>query len=191
MIIESWLRPDIENKFINVTHFTICRQDLATLNNYNVTKRGGGICIYAKSTISFTEIEDAVFKINNSNLELLSIKLNIEKVRPIYLIALYRPPAGLLQPLSDHLNELFDQLAMARKYYVILGGDFNIDYQKYSTNRKILKDFENRFGLTQMIYNKTRPLHSNTTVDLIFTNNPSFMKVGSLELTLVTICLFI
>ena len=112
------------------------------------------------------------------------MKLNIEKVRPIYLIALYRPPSGSLQPFSEYLNELFDQIALTRKYDVILGGDFNIDYQKWSANRKILKDFENRFGLTQMIHEKTRPLHSNTTVDLIFTNNPSFMKVGSLDLNI-------
>ena len=137
--------------------------------------------MYIKSSLSFTELEEPTFKVNNSDLELLSIRLNFEKVRPIFLVALYRPPAGLLQPFSEHLNELFDQIALTRKYDVILGGDFNIDYQICSANRKILKDFENRFGLSQMIHEKTRPLHSNTTVDLIFTNNPSFMKVGSLD----------
>ena len=184
VILESWLRPDIDDNFIKVMHFTTCRQDRATLNNYHVTKRGGGICIYVKSSISFTEIDGAVFKINNSDLELISMKLNIENVRPIYLIALYRPPAGSLQSFSEHLNTLFDQITLIRKYDVILGGDFNIDYQRCSASRKILKDFEYRFGLTQMIQDKTRPLHSNTTVDLIYTNNPSFMKTGTLDLNI-------
>ena len=184
VILESWLRPDIENKFIDVPHFTTCRQDRATLNNYHITKRGGGICIYVKSSLSFTELEEKLYKINNSDLELLTLKLNIEKVRPIFLIALYRPPAGLMQPFSEYLNALFEQIAVTRKYDVIIGEDFNINYQKCSGNRIFLKDFENRFGLTQMVKEKTRPLYSDSTVDLILTNNPSFMKVGSLDLNI-------
>ena len=146
IILESWLRPDIENKFVNIPFFTTCRQDRATLNNYHVTKRGGGICIYVRSSLSFTEIEGNVSQINNSDLELLTMKLNLDYVRPIFLIALYRPPSGLMQPFGEHLNALFEHIAIIRKYDVILGGDFNIDYQKCSLNRKVLKDFENRFG---------------------------------------------
>ena len=86
--------------------------------------------------------------------------------------------------ISEHLNALFEQIAVTRKYDVIIGGDFNINYQKCSGNRNFLKDFENRFDLTQMVKEKTRPLYSDSTVDLILTNNPSFMKVGSLDLNI-------
>ena len=182
VILESWLRPDIENKFINVSQYTLCRQDCATLNNYNLPKRGGGICIYVRNSISFIELDGAPSQINNSVLELVSIKLNIENVRPIFLISVYRPLSGLIQPFSNHLIQLSDELAIHRKYDVICGGDLNIDYRRCSPNKKVLKVLENRFGLSQMITDKTRPLYSDAIIDQIFTNNPGFMKAGTLDL---------
>ena len=184
VLLESWLRPDIEDKFINVAHYTICRQDRASLNTYNLPKRGGGICTYVKSTLSFSEVSDDSYKVNNSDIEINTIRLNMENIRPIFIVALYRPPTGHTQPFSNHLTKLLDSMSTVRKYDVIIGGDFNIDYQKPSPNRKILKDLEHSFGLTQMIKEKTRPLYSNTTVDLILTNNPSFMKTGTLDLNI-------
>ena len=132
----------------------------------------------------FVELEEDFFKINNSDMELITLRLHVTNVRPIFLTALYRPPSGQIQPFSNYLIQLFDRLSLNKKFDVILGGDFNIDYQKCSPNRKTLKDIESRFGLTQMVSEKTRPLYSDTTVDLIFTNNPNFMKTGSFDLNI-------
>ena len=112
------------------------------MNSYNLTKRGGGICVYVRSSISFVEMKEDHFKVNGPDLELITIRLTIENIRPIFIIGLYRPPAGLIQPFNNHLTLLFDKLALNRKFDVIFGGDFNIDYRKCSPNRKVLKDLE-------------------------------------------------
>ena len=137
VIVESWLRADIDNKFVKANDYTICRQDRAVLTNYNIPKRGGGICIYIKNTIPYTKVCDQFHTFNNDDLELITIRLDIKNVRPIYICAVYRPPTGNVTNFIHHITYLFDNLTLARKYDVYLGGDFNIDYAKPS--RKISK----------------------------------------------------
>ena len=182
VILESWLRADIDDKFIKVNNYSLCRQDRATLTRYNVPKRGGGICIYIKNTIPYTEVVDQFHKINNNDIELITIRLSFKTLRPIYICALYRPPSGNIKMFNNHLVNLFDNLTTAQKFDVFLSGDFNIDYAKASPNRKYLKDLEMRFSLSQLIYDKTRPLYSDSIVDLIFTNNPTDSTSGTLNL---------
>ena len=181
VILESWLRADIEDKFIKVGNYTVCRQDRTALTCYNVPKRGGGICIYIKNTIPFTEICDHYHKVNNDDLELTTIRLDIKNLRPIFICSIYRPPSGNIPNFNNHIVDLLDNLTPAGKYDVYLGGDFNIDYARATPNRKILKDIESRFSITQIINEKTRPLYSDTIVDLVFTNNPTDLTSGTLD----------
>ena len=182
IISESWLRADIDDNSVKVNNYLICRQDRAAMTNYNITKRGGGICIYIKNTIPFTELCDQLYKCNTDDLELVTVRLNIEKLRPILICAVYRPPSGCIATFNNHIISLLDNLSTSRKYDLYLGGDFNIDYLKPSPNRKYLKDLENSFSLMQVITEKTRPLYSNTIVDLIFTNNQADSTSGTLDL---------
>ena len=119
----------------------LCRQDRAALTNYNVAKRGGGICIYIKNTIPYTEICDPFHKINDNDLELVTVQLNIENLRPIYICAVYRPPTGCIVSFNSYIVCLLDNLTTARKYDLYLGGDFNIDYSKPSPSRKSSKRY--------------------------------------------------
>ena len=184
VILESWLRADIEDKFIKVNNYSLCRQDRATLTPYTVPKRGGVICMYLKNTIPYPELCRHLYKLNSDNIELMTIRLHCEKLRPIFICAIYRPPTGNTSNFNEHIVKLMDNIAPSRKYDVYIGGDFNIEYSKPSPHRKYLKDFENRFSLTQLIYNKTRPLHSNAIVDLIFKNNPSDSTSGTFDINI-------
>ena len=184
VIVETWLRADIDDKFVKASNYTICRQDRAVLTNYNIPKRGGGICIYIKNTIPYTKVSDQFHVVNDDDLELITIRLDIKNVRPIYICAVYRPPTGNIINFNNYIINLLDNLTLARKHDVYLGGDFNIDYAKPSPHRKLLKDLENRFSLSQVINEKTRPLYSDTTVDLIFTNNPTDLTSGTLDLNI-------
>ena len=114
----------------------------------------------------------------------MSIRLHIENLRPIYVCAFYRPSSGDIGNFNSHIVALLDNLTTDRKYDVYFGGDFNIDYAKASLNGKYLKNFESRFSLTQIVHNKTRPLYSDSIVDLIFTNNSIDMTTGTLDLNI-------
>ena len=127
---------------------------------------------------------DEYHKLNNDDIKLTTIRLDFEKLRPIFICALYRPPTGNIINFNDLVIELLDNLTPARKFDVFIGGDFNIDYARSSPNKKYLKELESRFGLTQMIHDKTRPLYSNTIVDLILTNNPTDTISGTLDLNI-------
>ena len=181
VITESWLREDVENKFVSSKNYIISRQDRATLNHYNITKRGGGICIYVHDSIPFSQVDIPGYNINNANLEMHTLKLNLKNLRPIFITAIYRPPAGLIEAFNNHMVDLLEDMSQTRKYDVFVGGDFNIDYTKCSPNRKVLKDLEYRFGLSQLITERTRPLYSDSIIDLIYTNNPDVSKSGTLN----------
>ena len=82
IILETWLRADIDNKFIKNNNYSTCRQDRATMTNYNVPKRGGGICIYIKNTIPYVLICDQSHTSNNEDLELMTIRPDITNFTP-------------------------------------------------------------------------------------------------------------
>ena len=54
--------------------------------------------------------------------------------------------------------ELLNIITLPRKADIFIGGDFNVDFNRNNDNRKILKEIESTFGLSQLITNKTRPL---------------------------------
>ena len=45
----------------------------------------------------------------------------------------------------------------------------------------MLKELEVEYGLTQLVNSNTRPLYSNTIIDLIFTNNKDFSHPGTIN----------
>ena len=61
---------------------------------------GGGVTLYIHDSVPFT-LYDAIC----SNVESLSIKLNIPYVRPILITTIYRPPSSLVY-LFPKLEEL-------------------------------------------------------------------------------------
>ena len=175
---ETWLREDITDNFINIRNYSLYRQDRAEMTSFNTTKRGGGIAIYIKNTIQYVVMDSNVFCYNTKDIESCCIKLIFERIRPIYIVAVYRPPSGSVHNFGKALVDTLDNLPATRNFDLFMGGDFNIDYEIPSPERTILKDIEKRFGLTQQIKKPTRPLYSNSIIDHIFTNNKDIITTG-------------
>ena len=91
---ETWLREDITDNFISIRNYSLYRQDRAEMTSFNTTKRGGGIAIYIKNTIQYVLMDSNVFCYNTKDIESCCIKLIFERIRPIYIVAVYRPPSG-------------------------------------------------------------------------------------------------
>ena len=146
-----------------------------------MVKKGGGICLYIKNTIPFETEWEGKVNCNNPNLEMLTVKLTIHNLRPFFVSAIYRPPSGSLLSFKQHMYDLLNVITLSWKVDVFIGGDFNIDYNRNNDNRKILREIEGTFGLAQLITKKTRPLYNNSTIDLIFVNNPDVTSSGTLH----------
>ena len=103
-----------------------------------------------------------------------SLKIWLPNVRPIFVVSIYRPPSGLTDNFKTHISNMLNDIVQTRKFDIYIGGDFNIDYKKNNPHKKLLKELEVEYGLTQ-------PLYSDTIVDLIFTNNKDFSHPGTIN----------
>ena len=184
IILESWLRPEIEDRMVRIKNYLLFRQDRAELTAYNTPKRGGGICMYIKNTIQFTALDGPIFLVNNANLEMASVQICLPNVRPIFVVSIYRPPSGSFDLFNNHMINVLNKITSYRMYDLYVGGDFNINYKVNSPARKILKDLEVQYDLFQLVQCNTRPLYSTSIVDLIFTNNKEFSHFGSIDLNI-------
>ena len=83
------------------------------------------------------------------------------------------------------LQLLCDSLPDRHLCDIIIGGDFNIDFRKSSSDKtKFLKSFMKKNTFTQTIEDSTRPLFNNNIIDLIFTNTNKLDSSGILDLNL-------
>ena len=128
---------------------------------------GGGVALYIHDSVPFT-LYDAIC----SNLESLTIKLNIPYVRPILITAIYRPPGSTVD-LFPKLEELLKSLE-PDDTEIIFMGDLNCDlFKTNDDDTKHIKKIYNMFKLRQMINQPTRVTgDTKTLIDHMATNRP-------------------
>ena len=181
VISESWLKPDIPNSLIEIEGYTLHRMDRKILNDRGFLKRGGGIIVYIKNSLAFDTVNGDLFNISNNDTELTTLCIKRPHTRRLYLISLYRPPTGKVRNCIDALDNCLKFLPFIDKSDIFLGGDFNIDFEKHrQENTKKLKHFALQYHLTQLIKDGTRPLQSDSVIDLIFSNCTNIQAAGIL-----------
>ena len=128
---------------------------------------GGGVALYIHDSVPFT-LYDAIC----SNVELLSIKLNIPYVRPILITTIYRPPGSLVD-LFPKLEELLKS-PEPDDTEIIFMGDLNCDLFKMNDNdTKHIKRIYNMFKLRQVINQPIRVTSdTKTLIDHMATDRP-------------------
>ena len=128
---------------------------------------GGGVALYIHDSVPFT-LYDAIC----SNLESLTIKLNIPYVRPILITTICRPPGSTVD-LFPKLEELLKSLE-PDDTEIIFMGDLNCDLFKTNDNdTKHIKKIYDMFKLRQMINQPTRVTgDTKTLIDHMATNRP-------------------
>lgn len=163
-ITETWLNIS-ENHLISEVNipgynmFLNCREN----------KRGGGVMLYIKDTISATEIK----KENRSAYESVYVKIKINKT---YLIiaTIYRPPKMTLE--NDKL--LYEELETVVKTKTsIICGDFNlphINWRLFTSDNegsRLLKLMK-KFYLSQFV---SEPTLDNNILDIILASDPDLI----------------
>ena len=161
-ISETWLHEKINDNMINVPGYTIVRHDR------NSNKRGGGVCIYVRSNMSFTCRDDLI----NDVLEAVWIEIPRTRTDQLIIGCLYRPPNAD----SNYLQCIFDTLevTMTEGKDIIIIGDMNYDYKhdECDTDNPIT-DIEDLFLMTQIVREPTRVTeNSSKCLDHILTTIP-------------------
>ena len=116
-ISETWLHPDIEDRFLAIQGYNLFRQDFG---------RGGGACIYVSQDLSVNRINLNVSKI--LNVEDLWLTVQRRKLPSIIVGTIYRHPHALSFSF-DYISNIIKEVLMKGKP-VFLFGDINDDLLK-------------------------------------------------------------
>lgn len=162
MISEHWLKDD-EKGFYQLNNYKLVSSFSRSMHIH------GGVGIFARNDVICSKIdytshlnsekhfENSCTKITNSN---------------CIVLTLYRSPRGDLNIFIDRLYEALQILCETYKYSrLIVGGDFNINFQGDSKTAREISDIFYSFGLEKCISEPTR-VHGNsqTCIDNIFVN---------------------
>ena len=174
IITETWLNDSTCSSLLSWEGFQLIRQDRDTIRN----KKGGGVCIYIRSSIKF-EIVNELQKSLDNNIEYVYIKLKPHMQKSIYLMGIYRPPDGKYRDFIQYITQRLNQIDRSRSDTLLIG-DFNIDFNdKKLMANSTLDILENKYGLKQMVKTDTRITDSSSTcIDLIFTDISNIMDSG-------------
>ena len=107
---ETWLDNSVTDCEISIDDYCLIRRDR--------NKNGGGVCMYIRSDISFSQRND----LDSDDLEILWCDILLPKSRPITVGACHRTPKQ-----TDFIEKLEEILFMIRsdsEIYIL--GDFNI-----------------------------------------------------------------
>ena len=155
-ITETWLSPDILSSEVCIPGFTLFRTDR--------TQHGGGVAIYAKSSLS-----PVLLPHQSNGIELLIITVHLCS-QPLHIACFYRPPSKL-RDLSLLISTL-SPLGPAFTSKLLLVGDFNVNVSAYPSPPLMshITTITSLFSLQQLIHSPTHfsPSGSPSTIDLIF-----------------------
>ena len=159
-ISETWLNDSVSTELLNIEGYNIFR------NDRQQNKKGGGTLLYIKNTLASTALDLTM------TLECVGVEVRLSQQMSFNVINIYRPPdAG--QEFYQHFDELLK--SVANKESIILG-DFNVDWNSKPKKKK-LKTILDKRGYKQLMDRPTRITdNSQTTIDLIITNQPQRIK---------------
>ena len=155
-IPETWLKPTVTNADINITNYSITRQD-------RTDKTGGGTAIYVRNGIPYRSRTD----LQKNGIETCWIEIIRPNTKSLFIFSVYRPPdANFIENLNNAISIIQENAEM------ILLGDFNVDYKRRSTAKSRLQTLARTFSFEQLITSATRITDTNESIiDLIFVNN--------------------
>ena len=115
-----------------------------TLFGKIVTRHGGGVAVYVKNDIKFSERSDL-----DSELESISIELNIKYVQPIIVTRICKPESK--EDVYDKIESLIGKIDSEDKE-CILTGDMNCNIlNPGDNNTRHIKLIYTTYGFKQMI----------------------------------------
>ena len=164
-LTETWL-SDSNVDITNIDGYThVCK--------YRSTKVGGGVSLFIKDYICFSERPD--LSAFNSHIECLFIEISKDQLRSQknYIVGvIYRPPSADIDTFMSELESILSTIKNEDKYSCIMG-DFNINHH-YSSRNAHCDQFINTmhcYSYIPMINMPSRISSSNATQSISLLDN--------------------
>ena len=184
---ETWLNNKLPNNLFTLTEsFTLIRNDREWNDNgSHEPKRGGGIALYIKSCLNFSDTDFIEWNTSNVDIESQWVTIKFPNSKTILIGNVYRPPQGNVDKFIQVLDNYFSELDLS-KFEIFLMGDMNIDLlDKNNEAGKKLLNLIKPYGFCQLIKEPTRySSDKNSLLDIFITNSNYIQKSGVCNINL-------
>ena len=109
-VSESWLSKAIPDRVVEYMNYNVIRLD----RNWSEVgekaiypKRGGGLACYIKSNVKYSDTKFEALNKSCKDLGMLWVSLEIDHMRPLVLVTVYRPPQGDHKLCNEMINKAF------------------------------------------------------------------------------------
>ena len=179
---ETWLNNNTDTNLIDIPGYVCYRLDCSWMENNSIEK-GGGVCFYVKNDMCASGTELFQYNMSSKNIEILWLTINIPNCKKMIVGNIYCLHQGNVQSFSDTLdNILLEITRLNRQCAIFILVDMNINSKATNNpDTNILKWFEQRTGLKQIINETKRFSNNNSCIDLIFTNSACVLNQGTLD----------
>ena len=166
--------------------YNLERNDRKWTDNNGQIKKGGGVSCYIKQNFTYLR-ENEDLNISTEDLESLWITILIPNMRKIVIGTMYRPPHGnipkFISLIEKQIKDIQDKYTQPFDLFIL--GDINIDYMNNrAMGRSDIRNFEELYGLKQLISEPTRYGNKPSTLDYILTNSDCILDHGVKHLNL-------
>ena len=143
------------------------------INRKDCSINGGGVAIYLHKSIQYNLTQD----FNDFDLETVAVELRLPHVKPIVIIALYRPEGPV--EVFNRIEAMVSKISEEKKEFILMG-DLNCNLlMKDSSETKHIVQIGDTNGMTQIIKDPTRTTSDmQTLIDHIVTNRPKNIAEG-------------
>ena len=177
---ESWLNSSIKSQEVFQEGFNSYRRD-------RPAGSGGGVFILVSKQFHSSQPEELIVE-ENTDCELLWVKVRVKGSSDLYIGSFYRPPDKTDPEYLQCLQTTINRIPRDKGAHLWLGGDFNLPdinwevetvahYGSYSTlSNQLLTVMRDSF-LDQVVMEPTRITETTSnTLDLFFTSNKTLIN---------------
>ena len=178
---ETWLKSSLPSEFYTLSdEYHLTRNDRNWKDNNCLTiKKGGGVAMFIKNDLDYSEVSHKHLNTSNINIESQWISIKQKNSKPILIGNVYRPPQGDIDEFIHVLENIFTTVDL-NKIELYIMGDVNIDFndKKDAATKKIISLIK-PYGLSQLIKQPTRfSRDKDSILDVFITNSGSIRNVG-------------
>lgn len=167
-VTEHWM-SEAELKSFNLAGFRLADLFCRT------SKKNGGSCIFVKTSdlLKLLYRRDLNVYGLEQSFELSVIEAKLKNLdRNVIVVCLYRSPSSNCNTFFKGFNNILSKIVNENKY-IVLCGDWNIDFLKDTREKRVLESLFKTFNLTNAIDGPTRITKStSTSLDYIVTGSP-------------------
>eukprot|EP00118_Oscarella_pearsei_P014084 m.118637 g.118637 ORF g.118637 m.118637 type:complete len:199 (+) comp37654_c0_seq1:338-934(+) len=171
---ETKLDSSISDEQVAVKRFTLFRSDRS--------RHGGGVCLYALSSLQCISRLDLSTSDDPTTLETVSISINLGKGRRTVICCCYRPPSFSLTQFINAFTSLTENAYVISDDIIVLG-DLNYNLTSDSSSPQAVTDLFLLVQLQNLVIQPTRvSASSSSLIDVILVSKPtSFSPSVSLD----------